>query len=68
MKVEAYTKLGEAFTLCGNKENTADCLLLFNDRESELNCIIIHICKHDLLELSKTIEKWLNVNQEKKTP
>jgi hypothetical protein len=26
MKVEAYTKLGEAFTLCGNKENTADCL------------------------------------------
>lgn len=50
MKVEAYTKLGEAVTLFRNKENSADCVLLFHDRESELNSITIHICKHDLLE------------------
>ena len=58
MKVEAYTELGRAVTLCRNKENSADCLLLFRDRESDLNNIIIHICKHDLIELSKTIQSF----------
>lgn len=60
MNVEAYTKLGEAFTLFRNKENLADCIILLHDRDSELNNITVHICKHDLLALSKTIQEWLN--------
>lgn len=63
MKVEAYTELGKAVTLFRNKENLADCLLSFNDRESDLNLIIIHICKHDLIELSKTIDVFLKTNE-----
>ena len=62
MNCEVYTELGRAVTLFRNKANTADCILLFNDREQETGSIQIHICRHDLLQLAETIQKFLCVD------
>ena len=66
MNCEVYTELGRAVTLFRNKANTADCILLFNDREQETGSIQIHICRHDLLQLAETIQKFLCVEETKK--
>jgi hypothetical protein len=56
MNVEVYTPLGNALGLYKNKENPADIIMSINDRESQLSFIRVHICKHDLIELSKQIQ------------